>query len=1532
MSDAQTIDKLAIQITSSVTGANKIEKFAKSLDVLADTTARVKTNTLSGVAIVMRSLAKSANELDSSKITKITNSLVRLGEVKPDLTGLKGMSDAIVGLKNIADNAKGVSSLTNSLGRLAKVDMGKFNNGEFNNLLSSIRTFSTELAQVGSIDGNVTKLVGSLAKLGNSGSRLQASAESLPKFGRRVVALVKDFQGIGTIEVGVASLVDSIARLANAGAKAGVVAKNLNEFGDAVVRLLNKLKNVGSINTNIASTIQGLGNLANSGVKFGNVANTVNTHTSSLGNGFKRLGSLVARTISPFNSFKNKLGIADKHSKGLASTIGLLYVKFFALFRLIKGLGSATASAQDYIEAFNYFNVAIDKVGNDSRDQFRRYGYESAQAYADSFRGRLTKLQKQMTGFDINPNTGDLSYKAGRSLGLNATDVLQYQAQVTQITNSTGQLGEVSVNAAKAMSMLAADFSSLTNTDMTQVQENFMSALNGQTRAVYKYGVNLTSASLQQIAYNHGIDQSVAKLSMATKQQLRLIGMLEQSKVAYGDLGRTINQPANQLRMLQAGFSNIARTIGSLFLPALQAIYPVINGLVMVLQEFFQWLAKIMGVKLPDMSTAIKPPDMETPADDAGDLADNTGKAAKNAKKLSDNLQGFDEINKLDKIDDATGNGGNGGKGIGDFDLSNDISDLLKNYEKIWNDAFNSTQNKAYKWAKKIKDALLKGWNNGGDFTFLGLELGQKISERLSKIPWEKIQAGVTKVTRAFATFLNGVVKGTDWNVIGHTIAEAFNTIIDALYTWYDTFDFLELGKSLATGLNKIISDFKWKKFGNMLGKKLRSMIQFAFGFITTFNFTNLGDKIADAINGFLEDMGKVDPRTGLSGWAELGKSLSDGAKGILDTIITILDKADWDKIGEAIADFFEQIDWAGVLSKLAKVFAKLASGAWKALTSAFKKNPEAMTQSIIAIIGGLFAFGKLKGLIGIIKTSLGRIFNIGVSGAVNSIGGIGSGGIGVGGGGGLFGKLFSKLGGAFKTFGSNLSTNFMTGFAPTFAGQGLGKGILAGLKGAMGTGIGTLGFAAAGGAAAYGFGKLGGKMINDLIDAQRDEEQTRHEGYKLKGRSNSAVTAANTNKHAKENDRISRYTDAGARRVAQTREYFSSQKDLHDAEVRYNKQAKEHDRIIADLNKRYKEGKITREAYEYALEREVNIYGAEAQEILKARAAHQSIESELRREQGIQKKLNALKDAGVISSKRYKKALDQAIASGKNETQAISTAISNTKAYKNATLELTDKLTKANVPSEQQRVILGKLKTALMEGRISMKEYKNIVESSGNSVQKLTKRINNIPAKKKTTLIFSQTGFESIQKYLSSIPRTIPVNVQATTTGGQQMSGSEYRSRSALTTLAGSSIAFEQMKNAGRIAFTSDGTIKLKEDLYKRWAKKLKKSGYKVQKFAQGGFVEDGLFTMNRQEMAGKFDNGKSVVANNQQITEGFAQGITKTLAPAIYSAVKQALSESSESSDQPIKVYLDGKQIADNSVKYIRQMNRSNGRSVLA
>jgi hypothetical protein len=84
------------------------------------------------------------------------------------------------------------------------------------------------------------------------------------------------------------------------------------------------------------------------------------------------------------------------------------------------------------------------------------------------------------------------------------------------------------------------------------------------------------------------------------------------------------------------------------------------------------------------------------------------------------------------------------------------------------------------------------------------------------------------------------------------------------------------------------------------------------------------------------------------------------------------------------------------------------------------------------------------------------------------------------------------------------------------------------------------------------------------------------------------------------------------------------------------------------------------------------------------------------------------------------------------------------------------------------------------------------------------------------------------------------------------------------------------------------------------------------IQSFSLGGFPdgENGLFFANSSEMVGRFTNGKTAVANNDQIVAGIEQGV--------YNAVMSAMSQGT----QNVNVVLEGD--AEGIFRVVRQQNR--------
>ena len=93
---------------------------------------------------------------------------------------------------------------------------------------------------------------------------------------------------------------------------------------------------------------------------------------------------------------------------------------------------------------------------------------------------------------------------------------------------------------------------------------------------------------------------------------------------------------------------------------------------------------------------------------------------------------------------------------------------------------------------------------------------------------------------------------------------------------------------------------------------------------------------------------------------------------------------------------------------------------------------------------------------------------------------------------------------------------------------------------------------------------------------------------------------------------------------------------------------------------------------------------------------------------------------------------------------------------------------------------------------------------------------------------------------------------------------------------------------------------------------------------YKNGGFPEDGMFFANSGELVGKFSNGKTAVANNEQIIDGIAAGV--------YNAMVAAQKNGGASSGNiHVTVELDKKAVGESVVGYNNDIVRQTGSSPL-
>lgn len=695
-----TIDTLDIQISSSTEKAVRaLTNLSNKLTEVNSALSGVNTN---GLRSCVRQLGK-LKELDIGKMTSIAD-------------GIGKFSNSIKTMGGVDYKGSGLNAVINSINRLSQIDVSGFDSGKLGEIIHKL----SNLAEIPDVSSGVNRFVNSMARLANSGEYIANVSAELPGLGRNLKSIVESFTSVGDISEPVNRLVQSIAQLASSGNKIGQTSSQLGTLAKEVLSFFDVMKTAPKISENTVRMTEALAHLATASGKINKVTNSLTNSfsrlsnaTNGLGNAGRKLSSMIGSASSALANFGNTANVTTRKTGSLTSQLAGLYAKFFTVTRGIKALWNSVKSASNYVETLNYFNSAFDQV-TDGLDisKWQNAGVKSAEEYVGSFEKRAKELTKKMTGFEVS-DAGDLTRISGGSLGLNPNDTMNYQATYAQMASSMGATADASTKVSQALTEIGSDLASVKNLEFNDVWNDMASGITGMSRALDKYGINIRVANLQQELYNLGIDATVSSLSQSDKAILRTITILNSSKYAWADLASTINQPANQVRMLKSNFEALGRSIGTLFLPIVAKVLPYINGLVMALERAFSWLAKLLGIKLSDYVSSTGKASV-----DMGDIADSTDNAASgldnandNAKKLQKTLSvlSFDELNQLNdnKTSSSSGSSGSGAPGSAHIpELDAAFDKALSDYQKAWDQAFANVENKA----QTVSDKIIKAF------------------------------------------------------------------------------------------------------------------------------------------------------------------------------------------------------------------------------------------------------------------------------------------------------------------------------------------------------------------------------------------------------------------------------------------------------------------------------------------------------------------------------------------------------------------------------------------------------------------------------------------------------------------------------------------------------------------------------------------------------------------------------------------------------------------------------------------------------
>lgn len=472
--------------------------------------------------------------------------------------------------------------------------------------------------------------------------------------------------------------------------------KGLNS-GDAsqkITRLTNALtalSQVGNvkISSSIANQLTAI-NTALAGLKW-----TDGDKLTSLANGLRPLSELGKANMTTFINQLSKLpkviedleaADIDKFTQQMTALAAAMKPFADEMQKVSNGFSAFPSKIQKLITSTEKYNASARKATSTTGKftsglkalnvaavaiTFRKIGHFIAQAVTES-----NKYQEDLNLFTVAlgqyaAEAQNYAEKVSDVMGIDPAQWLRNQGVFNTLLTGFGDTAERAQLMSQNLTQLGYDISSFFNISIEDAMQKLQSGISGELEPLRRLGYDLSQARLEQTALNLGIKESVANMTQAEKAELRYYAIMTQVTTAQGDMARTLEAPANQLRILQAQLTQAARAIGNIFIPALNAILPYAIAVVQVIREIANALANLAGFKLTEVDYS----GVNSAAVGAGSLADNLDDAAGAAKKLKQYTAGFDELNVFAP---NTGSGsGAGAGGAGGFDFGLPTYDFL---------------------------------------------------------------------------------------------------------------------------------------------------------------------------------------------------------------------------------------------------------------------------------------------------------------------------------------------------------------------------------------------------------------------------------------------------------------------------------------------------------------------------------------------------------------------------------------------------------------------------------------------------------------------------------------------------------------------------------------------------------------------------------------------------------------------------------------------------------------------------------------
>ena len=698
---------------------------------------------------------------DAQEATRMLHATARTIEATTKAFKTFSKEDISSQFVSMTNNINRVTSSMSSLAKITTSDINKVveNISALNHGMNTVTQFKSSTKSMAT---QLTNLANASKQLATSNSDLLTFASGLGNLGTSLKSLEVVPESINAISSTLSGL-DS-TQLDTIKSNAQELAKALEPLTTTVAGVVNLLSTL-DISGKDASKV--LTAMANSTGKLASKQNTAKASSNGMATAFKSVVSIGKNYVGLIGDITKKLAsmtkglISAKNSSGNSALgiksltqalttaiakVGLLYMGLKKIISLTK---SSVDEAANYVEQMNLFTVATQ-----------------------SATGKNTELARSLS---------ETKY------GLNSSDFMQYQGSLNMLSAGMGVVNEKSLIMSRNLTQLTYDYSSLFNIKPEEVFGKISNAMAGQTKGLKELGNAVTNQMIKQTGLKYGLKGEVSSWDTATQAMMRYETIMRNASKTgvYNDLARSINTPANAIRVFTNQVNIMKRALGGVGLAIGQAVLPYLTALLKVVTELANRLAKLLGYDVKDQLKGIDFSGIDY--GDAEENIDNIGKSAdKTSKKLRKMLLPFDELNVMQEK--VSSSGSDVGSGLQHLDPSKwDPS----SYEWTMPDSSSRVDD----IIKNIKDAFKKA-----DWTGLGEDFGNKLNHIIDGADdWitKKFNPFAKRFGKQLATWLNGAIGKTNFKKIGQTVAHGLDGITAHLQSFFENFGGTQLGNKL---------------------------------------------------------------------------------------------------------------------------------------------------------------------------------------------------------------------------------------------------------------------------------------------------------------------------------------------------------------------------------------------------------------------------------------------------------------------------------------------------------------------------------------------------------------------------------------------------------------------------------------------------------------------------------------------------------------------------------------------------------------